>query len=105
MAIEVTWGLIMGADGKPMQCADEWSEWRPIETAPKDGTRILLFSTDARFEYSYVGVGFWADETEDEAEAGWRIPGEFRIPTSVSAECWQPLPPPPASERFVGIVD
>lgn len=44
--------------------ARETSPWRSMETAPKDGTRILLASTDGSIE-----VGYWAPEG-DSCQAG-----------------------------------
>ena len=62
--------------------------WRPIETAPKDGTNILLR------EGSDVSQGGWltgmAQGTEDEHYAGWWSVNCFDNPTH-----WMPLPQPP----------
>jgi len=61
-------------------------EWRPIETAPKDGTRVLLWSKwDAcamtgAYLYRNAGVG----------HEGWYATG-----TSVAPSHWMPLPEPP----------
>lgn len=60
-------------------------EWRPIESAPKDGRDLLI--VDARYGHP-VRIGFW-----DEGRGGvWSIwPGRERIhPTH-----WRPLPASP----------
>lgn len=60
-------------------------EWRPIETAPKDGTRVLL----GRFDQSArdTAVGFWSGRgTWDDGDFADDM-GEFTH--------WQPLPEPP----------
>jgi len=65
------------------------SEWQPIETAPKDGTEILIF-VDGHREVSHFEAGEtgwpWVDYSGTSA---WRID----LPTH-----WMPLPAPPASE-------
>lgn len=58
-------------------------EWPPIETAPKDGTPILLYR---RGQYT----GYYGG-----ADSGWRFndplkTGMWPLPTH-----WRPLPPPP----------
>lgn len=78
--------------------------WMPIETAPKDGTQVLLF-TDTRAApaseawyymgiepFSAVQIGYWEDTVDAplrQEGAGWRkqLVGE---PTH-----WMPLPAPP----------
>ena len=61
--------------------------WRPIETAPKDGTRFL-FSTATGFR----GLGFFINGAAFAADS-WR--GE-RDTTPIS---WMPLPAPPETEK------
>ena len=70
------------------------SKWQPIATAPKDGTRLLLFG---RYAYSRPGdelfhyVGYWG--TWDNAGGSfetWISAGPLFAPTH-----WMPLPDPP----------
>lgn len=57
--------------------------WQPIETAPKDGTRVLLVINHGEWGDA-VWTGLWAD--------GWMVSyGKAQAnPTH-----WMPLPPPP----------
>lgn len=63
------------------------TEWQPIETAPKDMTRVLL--TDGR----YVSVGSfyleWDKESDIDCEYGDCCHATW------SPTHWQPLPSPP----------
>jgi hypothetical protein len=67
-------------------------EWRPIATAPKDGTRVDLWRQGHR-----VTDAFW-----DEGEEWWCIDSRYSdgepCPLAVSPEPthWQSLPAPPA---------
>lgn len=79
--------------------------WQPIETAPKDGTRIILFSMDAKFDGPFVGEGGWLDDNYDEAGEGWNMKGEFCKPVRVRAERWQPLPEAPTVEWTYRIIE
>jgi hypothetical protein len=57
--------------------------WQPIETAPRDGTHILIRPCDGTYNVARW-IGFWAS-----------VPGAWtRQPTH-----WQPLPPPPTEKR------
>ena len=64
--------------------------WLPIESAPKDGTSILIrwAYTDAP-EQNHYEVGWWSEEYED-----W-IAGECSREPISNPTLWTPLPPAP----------
>lgn len=60
-------------------------QWQPIESAPKDGTRILLFGDgDQVVAYFNVGYGTWGDGDHHDDIQGLTH--------------WQPLPAAPEVE-------
>ena len=62
--------------------------WQPIETAPKDGTEILLWDK----EFEAYAVGYFLKPL-----AQWTaFPGG--IMDDVSPSHWMPLPEPPEEE-------
>lgn len=61
-------------------------EWQPIETAPRDGTPILLYSSD-----DGCHQGCWFDGRDD---TGWCTDGLF----SNDWTHWKPLEPPSDAE-------
>ena len=74
--------------------------WQPIETAPKDGTRVLIYQPD----------GMWHSRSCIRGErielAYWHQPGNkerpgFWIPTSRPTH-WMPLPDPPSARAQSG---
>ncbi len=79
-------------------------KWQPIETAPKDGTKILAHcrpryvETDEPMPISYVGVIWWREEKFKESQWKWRhtLNDSVAEPTH-----WMPLPelPPKASAK------
>lgn len=57
------------------------SPWRPIDTAPKDGTRILWCTDNGQYTASRFGYSIIRYPEDDEYfQVGW----------------WQPLPAPPS---------
>lgn len=68
-----------------LEAAERDAAWQPIETAPRDGTRVLLY----REEWDHPEIiGWWAAAYQ--CFRSW--PGEpWAQPTH-----WRPLPPPPA---------
>lgn len=63
-------------------CACLVSGWFPMDTAPKDGTRILAHETGV------VDRAYW-----DHGRHGWYSHGTLWYPTE-----WMPLPNPPADD-------
>ncbi|QEL18756.1 hypothetical protein PX52LOC_05793 [Limnoglobus roseus] len=66
------------------------SSWQPIETAPKDGTEVLLLSHPAAMLPPDYAVAYW-DEVDEVWY--WNKPKRFLCPTH-----WMPLPAPPQTE-------
>lgn len=62
-------------------------EWQPIETAPKDGTLILVFPFDVVCWQITGDLGYWFADRVSE------IDGDYleEYPTH-----WMPLPNPPS---------
>jgi hypothetical protein len=91
----------MGSDlGEPGASALE-EEWRPIETAPRDGTKILAIrcavyvdpDTKVPEDVRAYSICWFTDQP------GWGLnPAFFDGYHSVSPTHWAPLPPPPSSE-------
>ena len=62
-------------------------EWKPIETAPKDGTKVLLWAD------GQVEIGDWLPDAHPWNDTSWWIEGgqiTARNPTH-----WMPLPEAP----------
>ncbi len=57
--------------------------WQPIETAPKDGSQVLVWDDGAMF------ISWWNEE-----EHAWIDNGPVQPPPTH----WMPLPPPPAAQ-------
>jgi hypothetical protein len=70
-------------------------EWQPIETAPKDGTRILGWSSDARRVLPIRWQG--PPKTPADWPSGWRDDTLFLYSKDVTH--WMPLPPAPSSTQ------
>lgn len=64
--------------------------WQPIETAPKDGRKVLLYDSGyVHSDSSYLIAGFdmgawWGQSTRSGVSIVWR-----------NATHWMPLPEPP----------
>lgn len=56
--------------------------WQPIETAPRNGTPVLVWDGDMFWAYYSSRRNAWIDQQRDE----WP---EYEI------KMWHPLPPPP----------
>jgi len=73
------------------------TEWQPIETAPKDGTRVLLIccktSAECRRFMHHMEVDFWHDKktAPKSGFVGWGLFNNSYWPPTH----WMPLPEPP----------
>jgi hypothetical protein len=74
--------------------ARDGSRWQPIETAPKDGTHVLLWATGAF--YGCV-VGRYNSRANNRG-GGW-LAERFPVPKPTH---WMPLPKPPVTARSGG---
>ena len=69
------------------------SEWRPIETAPRDGTKVLLCEADQPTE---IVLGWWLQNA-------WRDYGDIGCGgfDDYNPTHWMPLPEPPSDDVAV----
>lgn len=70
------------------------SEWKPIETAPRDGTPILV----ARLDKAFGWVRGWSRWSGACGIYGWVSHGFFDVPGCLGLAHpthWMPLPAPP----------
>lgn len=68
-------------------------EWQPIETAPKDGTYILVCATG---NYHPITACWSSYHPNAEGSKCWRTTKVCG--NKVGATYWMPLPPPPESK-------
>ena len=67
-------------------------EWRPIDTAPKDGSRVLLS------EGVLVHVGRWRG---NRSFGSWGLETPGLVVVKFDPTYWMPLPQSPKNERAV----
>lgn len=85
-----TYRLCAGC-GAPVQQSAAMSEWHDIDTAPKDGTTILVWRPRESDDYpAHVGIDFW------QQNAWWRS-RRHQTPTH-----WMPLPTAPIARNDRG---
>lgn len=71
------------------------TDWKPIDTAPKDGTAVLLWARLSTYppepDNYFRIVGFW-----HRAIARWKVaPEHLNAQEELIATHWAPLPQPP----------
>ena len=76
--------------------------WQPIETAPKDGTWVMLYGKESWTEQDDkvqpIVVGFWNASSRYKEDWGWAFcfwDSDWR--STFDATHWMPLPEPPQS--------
>jgi hypothetical protein len=67
------------------------SDWQPMETAPKDGTDVLLAAQWDKTGRWLQGIGRWNNGRYQENAVGWGWTW-YAQPTH-----WMPLPDPPGA--------
>jgi hypothetical protein len=72
----------------------EQTAWQPIESAPKDGTKIDLWVHFAEDDRSYRQADAYWNADEGTWQLGQYHTGQFLYP--VTPTHWMPLPDPPA---------
>jgi hypothetical protein len=83
----------------------EQQQWQPIETAPKDGTPVLLWERDETHDADAITIGAYVDFACIEVRDFQRQePGSYRSGwyDNIQGHCelqpthWMPLPSPPS---------
>jgi len=72
-------------------------DWQPIETAPKDGSPLLLFDRqrlDGDAHPTGAVEGHWCDDYGWQA-AVWSMVSDLFLTKKIHPTHWMPLPEPP----------
>lgn len=88
---EVKWRQLLDENGEPIRAAPQFGEWHPIETAPLDGTPVILFARAKTATASSDVIGWFLDG--DWVELCF-YPNE---PVGIVPSHWMPRPPFPSS--------
>lgn len=67
-------------------------DWQPIDTAPKDGTRILVYSQSLYWLVAFFGGDHDRPGHLSQWRSAWDAEWLARTPTH-----WMPLPDPPSA--------
>lgn len=84
-------------------------DWRPIETAPLDGTAVLLYVPGQKSWHRLTGmpdmmIGMWTNQNYTPAgwfgdygdvDQGYESTGAYFEHERLDPTHWMPLPPPP----------
>ena len=66
-------------------------EWRTIDSAPKDGEFVLLYSPDAGDGEPFIAR--WLPDPEfPDGGAWWEKPDNYPFPVDADPSHWMPLP-------------
>ena len=89
-------------------CGDAMTEWRPIETAPRDGTPVLLYIPGENSWNRLDGtpdmvVGIWTNFSMEtgwfsdcgDVDQGYESTGAYFVHDTHNPTHWMPLPSPP----------
>jgi len=89
VADQIIAALISAPDSVRQELAALLNPWREIETAPKHGTKILVYTT--RKGTARAEVAYWHQPENPAAEGFWTA--------GIKATHWLPLPAPPSEEK------
>ncbi len=84
--------------------AQQAAAWHPIETAPKDGTVVLLYQpagrwkSSARSRQQVVSTGYWHQPGNPASPGFWCA----AVMVAYRPTHWMPLPLPPAPDEAPG---
>lgn len=74
---------------------DEPERWRHMQSAPKDGSRILVTLRPAEQGPAEVDLAYWSNSNQFGGE-GWRssdsVPGRIIAYAEPELKCWMPMP-------------
>ena len=75
--------------------------WRPIESAPRDGTRILVWSVPVANYYNadeppHVAIAYWLERRPNEIRMGFHSGWVWHGMAGCTFTHWRPLPKEPA---------
>lgn len=87
-AIRIVW-IGLAAETVKAYLAALGDGWQPIETAPRDGTRVLLFAPATKDRAAVVRNDYWWSQ-----ERAWA-----HMRPDHSYTHWRPLPAPPRDVR------
>jgi len=82
-------------------------DWQPIETAPKDGTRILIYpvrfhDVKAARYFNAPEITYWFGAKPGYPESGYWVGASLRKHAPEDFTHWQPLPEPPTTTHKAG---
>ena len=73
------------------------TQWQPIETAPRDGTAILVYRSDMGvFSAHYVSPCEFIEDGDD--EPGWFSTNGHDLSGNDMPTHWMPIPQPPKDQ-------
>ena len=80
-------------------------QWQPMETAPTDGTVIMLWARELGFknEPEHIVFGYYVGgagtlKYREELSTGWEATTHFKTNCNLVPSHWMPLPPPPRAD-------
>lgn len=92
-ATKFEWPIVRPDDLARLLDHVEAFKWRPIESAPRDGTRVDLFADGERFPDCWFTSERWFSGIDGNTTLD-SYPPVFEI---IAPTLWMPIPPPPVN--------